>query len=99
MWEWVFGVLTCVVMIKVELMSTEVEHEFLGEVNGMVNIEIVIEDNEEIIEDMTYFFHKALTNLVSNIYFEVGIKMAKVAKERMCSSYINIVVYKLEIVD
>ena len=68
-WEWIFGVLVWVVMGKVELRSNEGDIDVVVEVNGMHNIDDGIEDSEENIEDMVDFFHKAISNLVSKIYF------------------------------
>ena len=79
-------------------MSTEVENEFLVEVNGMDNIDIGIEDGEGKIRYMVDFLCKALPNLVSNICFEIGIDMAKVSKAKVFANYFEIVVHNPKIV-
>lgn len=97
-WEWIFGVLVCVVMGKVELRLTEGETDVVVEVNGMDNIDIDIEDSEEKIEYMVDFLCKALPNPVFTIGFEIGIEMAKVAKAKVFTNYFEIVVHNPEIV-
>ena len=43
------------------------------------------------------FSHKVLANLVANIGF--GVEMTKVAKERVCSNYFEMVSHSLEILN
>ena len=67
------------------------------EVNGRDNMELGMEDIEENIEHIVDGSHKLLANLVAKIGF--GVKMANVAKERVCSNYFEVDVHKLEIVN
>ena len=64
----------------------------------MDNIDHGIEDKEGKIEDMVDFLYRAFANFVAKIGFEVGIDMAKVAKARVFSNYLGIVVHNLETV-
>ena len=75
----------------------EGEIDVVVELNGMDNIDIGIEDNEENIEDMVDFLCKALANLVSRIDFGVDFEMTKVSKARVFSNYFKIVVHNPEI--
>ena len=95
-WEWIFRVLVWLVIEKVELRSNEGDIDVMVEVNGMDNIDDGIEDREGNIEDMVDFLCRAFANFVSKIGFEVGIEMAKVAKARVFSNYLEIVVHNLE---
>lgn len=70
------------------------------EVNGKDNMEFGMEDieeNTEDIEDIVDGSHKFLANLVAKIGF--GVVMANVAKENVCSNYLDVDVHKPEILD
>ena len=62
------------------------------EVNGRDNMELGMENIEDILDGS----HKFLANLVAKIGF--GVDMANDFKERVCSNYFEVVLYKLEIV-
>ena len=67
------------------------------EVNGRDNMELGMEAIEENIEHIVDGSDKFLAKLVAKIAFWV--EMAKVAKERACSNYFEMDVYKIEIVN
>ena len=67
------------------------------EVNRKDNMEFGMEDIEENTEDIVDFSHKFLANLVAKIGF--GVVMANVAKEKVCSNYLEVDVHKLEIMN
>ena len=57
------------------------------EVDGRDNMELGMEDIEDIVDGS----HKFLSNLIAKICF--GVKMAKVAKERLCYNYFHMDVH------
>ena len=70
------------------------------EVNGKDNMEFGMEDIEENtkdIEDIVDGSHKFLANLVAKIGFRVV--MANVAKEKVCSNYLEVDVHKPKILN
>ena len=73
-----------------------VEGVVVVEVDVRDSMELGMEDIEENIEDIMDFFHKVLANLVGKIGF--GFEMAKVAKARVFSNYLEIVVHNLDTV-
>lgn len=82
-WEWIFEM-------------DVVEFVVVVEVDDINRIELGMEETEETIEDNMDFSHEALSNLATKIGFVGGV--AKVSKERVCSSYLEIVFHNLEIV-
>ena len=62
----------------------------------MDNIGDGIKDSEEKNEDMVDFLCRSFANFVAKIGFEFGIEMAKVAKARVFSNYLEIFVHNLE---
>ena len=66
------------------------------EVNGMDKIDIGIEDSEGMTEDMVDFLYRTFANFFAKLSFDAG--MAKVAKERVHSNYLETAVHNLEIV-
>ena len=83
-WEWIFEMDMVGVVVVVEM-------------NCRNNIEFGMEYIEENIEDIVDGSHKFLANLVTKIGF--GVVMANVAKEKVCSNYLEVDVHKLEIVN
>ena len=72
-----------------------VEAVVVVEVGDRDSMELGMEDTEENIEDIMYFSHKVLSNLVSKTGFWV--EMAKVDKEGVCLNDFEMDVNKLEI--
>ena len=67
------------------------------EMNGRDNMELGMEDIEENTEDIVDGSHKFLANLIAEIGF--GVKMANVAKEKVCFNYFEADMHNLEIVN
>ena len=96
-YKWV-ELLPCVgleMVVKVVEWESIFEMDVVGvvvlvEVDGRDSMELGMED----IEDIVDFSHNFFSNLVSKIGF--GVEMTKVAKERVCSNYFEMDVYKLE---
>ena len=83
-WEWIFEMDVVGVVVMVEMKDRD-------------NMEFGMEDIEENIEAIVDGSHKFLANLAAKI--GVGVEMANVAKERVCSNYFEVDVHKLEIMN